>query len=130
MATAQGQFTVTITPQGDASTADGTTLGRSALAKVFSGDLHGTGSGEMLSALTGVKGSAGYVAIERVTGTLDGRTGSFVLQHTGLMDKGAPTLSIVIVPDSGTGELTGISGVFHLTIANGVHAYRLEYALA
>src|SRR4051812_31226085 len=86
------------------------TLGRSSLDKVFRGDLEGTGKGEMLTAGTGVAGSAVYVAIERVTGTLHGRSGSFALHHTGIMTRGAPALTIQVVPDSGTGELTGITG--------------------
>jgi hypothetical protein len=83
----------------------------------------------MLTAMTPVKGSAGYVAIEKVTGTLHGRTGSFVFQHTGTMDHGAQSLSITVVPDSGTGALTGISGTFRLTIVDGQHLYEFEYEL-
>ena len=87
------------------------------------------GKGEMLTALTGVEGSAGYVAIERVTGTLNGRKGSFVFQHAGIMSRGDQQLSISVVPDSGTEQLTGISGVFSLTIVDGKHGYVFDYSL-
>jgi hypothetical protein len=126
---ARGTFTVEMKPQAEANTVDGVALGRMALDKRFEGDLSGTGSGEMLTALTPEPGSAGYVAIERVTGTLHGRSGSFVLQHMGTMERGAQTLSIIIVPASGTGELVGITGRFTLNIVAGQHNYELEYAL-
>jgi hypothetical protein len=126
---ARGIFSVDIKPQRDPVAADGVSLGRMSLAKQIEGDLTGTSTGEMLTALTPVKGSAGYVAIERVTGTLHGRAGSFVLQHTGTMDNGAQQLSITIVPDSGTGALAGISGTFRLRIEAGQHYYELEYSL-
>ncbi len=103
-------------------------LGRMSIDKEFEGDLQGTSKGEMLSAMTAVKGSAGYVAIERVSGALQGKQGSFILQHTGVMTRGAAQLTVMIVPDSGTGELAGISG--RMTInAQGGHAYELEYSL-
>ncbi|MFN7983381.1 MAG: DUF3224 domain-containing protein [Vicinamibacterales bacterium] len=126
---ATGTFTVQTKPVGDVSTDDGVSLGRLSLDKQFEGDLVATGKGEMLTALTPVKGSAGYVAIERVTGTLHGRTGSFVFQHTGTMDKGAPQLSISVVPDSGTGSLAGITGTFTISIVDRVHHYSFEYSL-
>ncbi|MCC6241446.1 MAG: DUF3224 domain-containing protein [Gemmatimonadaceae bacterium] len=126
---AKGTFTVQMKPQGDASTADGVSLGRMSLDKTFAGDLVGTGKGEMLTALTGNKGSAGYVAIERVTGVLNGITGAFVLQHNGIMDNGAQSLAIRIVPDSGTGGLVGIHGEFRLRNEGGVHSYELEHDL-
>ncbi len=88
-----------------------------------------TGRGEMLTALTPVRGSAGYVAIERVTGTLHGRAGSFVFQHTGTMRQGAQRLSISVVPDSGTGALAGLEGDFKLTVVDGRHLYEFEYSL-
>ena len=97
--------------------------------KQFHGDLEGAGKGEMLSAGTVVKGSAGYVAIERVTGKLQGRSGSFVLQHTGTMTRGVPQLSVTVVPDSGTGELTGIAGKLNIIIADGKHSFDFEYTL-
>ena len=126
---ARGSFQVQLQAQGEPATADGVSLGRTSLDKTFEGDFVGTGHGEMLSAMTAVKGSAGYVAIERVTGRLHGRSGSFVLQHGGTMDRGAQQLSIAIVPGSGTGELAGIAGVFHLRIDGGVHHYQLDYTL-
>lgn len=127
---AKGTFTVQMKPQGDASTADGVSLGRMSLDKTFAGDFVGTGKGEMLTALTGSKGSAGYVAIERVTGVLNGVAGAFVLQHSGLMDNGAQSLAIRIVPDSGTGGLAGIRGEFRLRVEGGVHHYELEHELS
>lgn len=128
-AVAKGSFTVQIKPAGEPGTADGVSLGRMTIDKQFAGDLVGTGKGEMLTAITPVKGSAGYVAIEKVTGSLQGRTGSFVFQHTGTMDHGAQSLSITVVPDSGTDALTGISGTFRLTIVGDRHLYEFEYEL-
>jgi hypothetical protein len=103
--------------------------GRMALDKRFHGDLDATGVGEMLTATGDVKGSAGYVAIERVSGTLHGRSGSFILQHSGTLTRGAPSLSITVVPDSGEGELTGIEGRMTITIVDGAHSYEFEYRL-
>jgi hypothetical protein len=98
--------------------------------KQFRGDLDATSKGQMLTGMGGVKGSAGYVAIERVSGTLDGRRGTFVLQHSGTMTRGAPQLSVTVVPDSGTDELAGIAGRMTIDVANGQHAYTFEYTLA
>lgn len=126
---AKGSFTVEMKPQAEPSTSEGVSLGRMSLDKRFEGDLAATGKGEMLTALTPVKGSAGYVAIERVTGTLHGRAGSFVFQHSGTMDQGAQSLSITVVPGSGTGALAGISGTFKLRIVDGKHLYEFEYSL-
>jgi hypothetical protein len=127
---AKGTFTVKMEPQGEPSAADGVTLGRMRISKVYEGDLAATAEGQMLTALTPVPESAGYVAIERITGTLHGKKGSFLLQHTGTMQRGEQSLSITIVPDSGTGELSGISlGVFRLRIDNKTHFYELEYQL-
>jgi hypothetical protein len=126
---ARGTFVVQLTPQPLAAAEAAAQLGRLAIAKQFTGDLEGTSVGAMLSARTPVEGSAGYVAIERVTGALHGRQGSFVLQHSGAMDRGAPTLTISVVPDSGTDELTGLAGTMTLQIADGVHAYDLAYTL-
>ena len=109
--------------------ADGNTLERRTLDKRFHGDLDAGSRGEMLSAGTAVKGSAGYVAMERVTGTLHGRSGTFVLQHTATMDRGAPSLSITVVPDSGTGELAGLTGHMNIRIEGGQHSYDFEYEL-
>lgn len=126
---AKGTFEVILAPQGEVDNADGATLGRMSLDKRFTGDLAGMGQGQMLTAMTAVAGSAGYVAIERVTGTLHGRAGSFVLQHTGTMNRGAPQLAITVVPDSGTGALAGIAGTFVIDIVDGKHFYRFEYTL-
>ncbi len=97
--------------------------------KRFSGDLEATSQGEMLSAMTGVQGSAGYVAIELVTGTLDGKSGSFVLQHSSTMSRGAPEQNVTVVPDSGTSELAGLAGRMKIHVADGKHTYELEYTL-
>ena len=97
--------------------------------KEFRGDLEGTSQGEMLSAGTPVNGSAGYVAIERVTAALAGRRGSFVLQHTGLMTRGTPELTITVIPDSGSEGLSGISGRMAIIIAGGKHSYEFDYVL-
>ncbi|HSM57492.1 MAG TPA: DUF3224 domain-containing protein [Candidatus Sulfomarinibacteraceae bacterium] len=105
------------------------TVGRMAIDKTYHGDLQARSRGEMLTATTGVQGSAGYVAIEQVQGTLRGRRGTFVLQHYGMMDRGQRRLILEVVPDSGTGELTGLSGQMTLTIEDGDHFYELEYEL-
>jgi len=125
---ASGPFDVKLTPQPAEPDIDGG-LARMALDKTFHGDLDATSKGTMLSAMTDVKGSAGYVALERVTGTLHGRRGSFVLQHSGTMDRGAPTLTISVVPDSGTDELAGLSGTMAIVIARGTHNYGFDYEL-
>lgn len=131
MPIARGTFEVKLAPLDPPDDAgDGNQLGRMSIDKRITGELEATTRGQMLSAGTATRGSAGYVAIERVTGTLHGRAGSFVLQHSGAMDRGAPSLSIRVVPDSGTGELAGLSGEFRLAIADGVHSYELEYTLA
>lgn len=122
---ASGTFEVKLAPQ--ATDAEG--LGRMSLDKQFHGDLEATSKGEMLSAMTAVQGSAGYVAIEKVTGTLKGRTGTFVLQHTGLMNRGTPQLTITVVPDSGTGQLEGLTGTMAIQIEGGKHSYTFDYAL-
>jgi hypothetical protein len=121
-----GTFVVKLTPQECGAP----TIGRMAIDKRFSGDLDGTSQGEMLAATTEMKSSAGYVALERVTGSLDGRSGTFVLQHSGTMDRGVPRLEITVVPDSGTGELTGLQGTMSIVITGGVHSYTLDYQLA
>lgn len=125
---ATGTFDVTITPVQPAPDAAPGAPGRMLLAKTFHGGIEGAGAGEMLATM-GPEQSGAYVALERVTGAVDGHAGSFALAHKGLMDKGAQDLSIVIVPGAGTGDLTGISGVFHLTLADGEHRYDLEYSL-
>ena len=107
---ATGTFDVKVAPQeSDAYSEDGT-LGRMTLDKELHGDLEGTGKGQMLTAMTSLKNSAGYVAIERITGTVHGKSGTFALMHTGTMNRGVPELIIAVVPDSGTGELTGLAG--------------------
>ena len=126
---AKGTFTVELKPQSEPDTADGVSLGRMSLDKRFEGDLVASGKGEMLTALSPVKGSAGYVAIERVSGTLQGRSGSFVFQHSGTMDQGAQRLSISVVPGTGTGALTGITGTFKIDVVEGKHLYEFEYSL-
>jgi hypothetical protein len=124
-----GSFEVKLTPQPWNGNADGAALGRMTIDKQYHGDLEATGKGQMLTAAGGVQGSAGYVAIERVSGTLHGSNGSFVLQHTGTMTRGSPQLDIRVVPDSGTEQLTGIAGELSITIADGKHSYDLEYTL-
>jgi Protein of unknown function (DUF3224) len=127
---ATGPFEVKLSPQPLHEEADGTPMGRMSIDKQFRGALEATSKGEMLTAMGGVKGSAGYVAIEVVTGTLDGRRGSFALQHMGVMNRGVPTLSVSVVPDSGSGELDGISGKMNIIIAEGKHSYDFEYSIA
>ena len=127
---ARGAFDVTLTPQATDDDGSGVPLGRLAIEKRFHGPLDATSRGEMLSARTATPGSAGYVAIERVTGTLAGRRGSFVLQHTGVMTRGAPQLTVAVVPDSGTGELAGLSGTMDILVTAGKHEYDFRYAFA
>lgn len=127
---ATGTFEVKMAPQKpDNPQEEAAGLGRMSLDKQFHGDLEGTSQGEMLSVLDQAKGSGGYVALERVTGKLQGRSGSFVLQHNATMNRGVPYLNIIVVPDSGTGELEGISGSMMIRIENGKHSYDLQYAL-
>ena len=126
---AAGTFDVKLSPLPAYNDAEGAMLGRLSLDKTFQGDLTATSRGEMLSAGTAVKGSAGYVAIERVSGTLHGRSGSFVLQHSGTMDRGVPQLVVSVVPDSGTDELTGLAGTMRIDIESGAHSYVFDYTL-
>lgn len=125
---AKGTFEVKLNPQSDDKVGD-PSIGRMSIDKQFSGDLVGTSKGQMLAAGTDVKGSAGYVAMERVDGTLNGRKGTFALQHSGTMNRGAPQLSITVVPDSGTGELVGLTGKMMINIADGKHSYEFDYEL-
>ena len=127
---ATGTFDVKLNPQKLADSAADTTLGRMSIDKQFHGDLEAVSKGEMLSAGTSVKGSAGYVAIERVSGTLQGRSGAFVLQHTGTMTRGTAQLSVTVVPDSGTGQLAGLAGTMTINIVDGKHFYDFEYTIA
>ena len=126
---AKGTFVVKLLPLTVEGQAEGTKLGRMSIDKTISGDLVATSVGQMLSAMSEFKGSAGYVAIERVDGTLNGRKGTFVLQHSGTMNRGAPSLSVAVVPDSGTGELVGLIGDFKINIAEGKHSYEFSYSL-
>ncbi|MGH8123271.1 MAG: DUF3224 domain-containing protein [Rudaea sp.] len=107
----------------------GGNLARMSIDKQFHGDLEALSKGEMLSAMGSVKGSAGYVAIERVTGTLHGRSGSFVLQHNATMTRGQPFLNVIVVPDSASGELAGLAGTMNIIIADGKHSYEFDYTL-
>ena len=126
---ASGPFDVKVAPVAN-DDLEGTPVGRMSLDKQYHGDLEGTGKGEMLTAMTAVQGSAGYVAMERISGTLHGRKGTFVVQHTGVMTRGAQHLVITVVPDSATGDLTGLAGTMMITIADKKHSYDLEYTLA
>ena len=129
---ATGSFEVKVEPQKpDNKPAEEAKLGRMSIDKQFHGDLEATSKGEMLSFMTEVKGSAGYVAIERVTGTLKGKSGSFALQHNATMDRGKPQLNIVVVPDSATGDLAGLTGTMTINIDSaGKHNYDFAYSLA
>ncbi len=124
-----GPFDVKIKPETMSEVAIPAHLGRMSIDKQFHGSLDAASKGEMLSVLDKEKGSGGYVALERVTGTLEGRSGSFVLQHSATMDRGKPTLSVTVVPDSGTGELTGITGSMRIDIVDGKHSYTFDYTL-
>ncbi|MFC5436428.1 DUF3224 domain-containing protein [Rhodanobacter umsongensis] len=126
---ARGTFEVKMTPQPAQDGVGDPGIGRLALDKQFHGDLEATGRGQMLAAGTDVPGSAGYVALERVSGTLHGRRGSFALQHSGTMTRGAPHLVITVVPDSGAGELLGLAGTLSITMTEGQHGYDLDYTL-
>lgn len=126
---AVGPFEVKLAPLATAWTADAAPLARMSIDKRFTGDLEATSHGEMLSAGTAVKGSAGYVAMEQVTGTLHGREGTFTLQHSATMNRGAPSLSITVVPDSGTGALSGLTGTMQIIIQNKQHSYIFDYSL-
>ncbi|MEI9813611.1 MAG: DUF3224 domain-containing protein [Acidobacteriota bacterium] len=126
---ATGPFDVKLTPQSPE--ANNPTLGRMTLDKQFHGELEASSLGQMLAVSGSVKGSAGYVAMEVVNGTLGGRKGTFALQHSGTMDRGQPTLSVTVVPDSGTGELLGLSGSMKIRIEpGGKHFYDFDYSIA
>lgn len=126
---ATGTFEVKLTPQPADDYADGAALGRLSIDKQFRGDLEGTSRGQMLTGMSGVKGSAGYVAVERVSGTLAGRRGTFILQHSGTMTRGAPELRVRVVPDSGTDELAGLVGTMTIDPSGGRHVYTFDYTL-
>ncbi len=126
---ATGTFEVTMAPQtSDAE--GGVPLARMTVSKVFSGGLTGTGKGDMLTGGDPAKGSAAYVLIERVTGSVEGHAGSFALMHSATMDRGTPDQRIVVVPDSGTGALTGLKGALTMKIEGGKHFYDLAYEIA
>ena len=131
MKVAKGSFEVKVRPQKpDNKEAESANFGRMSLDKQFHGDLEATSKGEMLGAMTEVKGSAGYVAMERVTGKLGGRSGTFVLQHSGTMTRGALQQSVTVVPDSATGDLVGLAGSMTIKVEEGgKHFYDLEYTL-
>jgi hypothetical protein len=128
MKRASGSFEVTVQPLPNGEVCADPLFGRFLLTKKFSGDLEASARGHMLSAGTAIKGSAGYVAIDQVTGSLEGRQGGFVLQHSGSMNRGVPTLSIMVVPDSGTAELAGITGTLSINIVDGKHFYDFLYS--
>lgn len=130
MARATGTFEVKLTPQPADDYADGAALGRMTIDKQFQGDLVATSKGQMLTGMSSVKGSAGYVAIERVSGTLDGRNGTFILQHSGTMTHGTTSLTVTVVPDSGTDQLAGLSGTMTIDIAGGQHMYEFVHQRA
>ena len=127
---ATGTFEVKLVPQTTEGFDEGGALGRMTIDKVFTGDIEGTSKGQMLMAMATVKTSAAYVAVERVTGSVHGRKGTFAMHHTGVMNRGTPSLAVVIVPDSGTEELAGISGALNIIIEKGVHSYELDYDVA
>lgn len=126
---ASGTFDITMTPASPPKHEGRTATGRMLLDKQYSGDLVATGKGQMLTAVTDTQGAAAYVAIERVKGTLNGKKGSFVIQHAGTMRGGAQHLSISVVPDSGTEELTGITGTLALKMVERSHTYAFDYVL-
>ena len=128
MTKASGTFEVKTTPQAP-DAADSSGIGRLLLDKVFKGDLEATSKGQMLGMGTAVEGSAGYVAMEHVSGSLNGNEGTFALQHIGKMTRGTPELTVSVVPDSGTAALAGLSGTMQIIIADGKHSYEFEYTL-
>jgi hypothetical protein len=126
---AAGPFEVKLTPLDPAFKTEDNSIGRYSIDKQFHGALEATSKGEMLSGMGTVKGSGGYVAIERVTGTLDGRTGPFILQHNGTMQNGVYHLNVIVVPDSGAAQLTGLQGTMEIIIKDGKHSYDFTYTL-
>ena len=125
---AKGPFDVKLAPLDSPELPQGV-LARMSIDKQFHGDLEATSKGEMMTAATAVKNSAGYVAMEQVTGKLNGRSGSFILQHSATMNRGVPQLSVTVVPDSGTDQLVGLAGTMNIIIADGKHSYDFEYTL-
>jgi hypothetical protein len=127
--TARGEFAASLKPLAFEGAAPEFKLGRMSIDKQISGDLTASTMGQMLSAMTSIDGSAGYVAIERVAGVLNGKRGTFVLQHTGTMTRGVPSLVVTVVPDSGTEDLVGLEGEFKINIEEGKHYYEFTYRL-
>lgn len=127
---AKGAFDTKVTPHPATDMAEGLNVGRMTFHKKFRGDLEGTSVLEMLGVMDKALGSGGYVALERITGVLAGRSGSFVMQHSSTMTRGKPSQSITVVPDSGTGELTGLSGSMTIDIVSGNHFYVFDYTLS
>jgi hypothetical protein len=126
---AKGTFDVSLSPQPPDTASDPAAIGRMLIDKQFFGDLEAVSKGQMLAAGTAVDGSAGYVAVEEVKGVLNGRHGTFILQHTGVMNRGAPHLTITVVPDSGTGQLAGLIGEMAIRITDDQHLYEFVYTL-
>jgi hypothetical protein len=126
---AKGPFEVTMAGEPPYEIVESVSLSRASFEKKFQGPLDATSKVTMLAARTKVENSAGYVAAERIIGTLDGKPGTFVMLHLAVMNRGTPTLTVVIAPDSGTGELTGISGHMDIQIVEGKHSYELTYEL-
>lgn len=126
---AKGEFEVKRTPQGELDVGSGASIGHSRFDKRFHGPLDATSVVHMLSTMSPATGSGAYVAIERIEGQLDGRSGSFCVQHNGVMDRGKPSLTVNVVPDSGTGELTGLRGQLAIDIVDGKHFYTFDYTL-
>jgi hypothetical protein len=126
---ATGTFEVKVVPLPADDGVDTGGFGRLSIDKTFSGGLDGTSKGQMIGAFTAVEGSAGYVALERVSGTLNGKKGSFILQHNGTMKKGLSTMIVTVVPDSGSEELTGMAGTMEIIIEGKKHSYVLAYTL-
>jgi hypothetical protein len=127
---ARGTFEIQMKADPPYDVQEGVSLGRLSFDKIFTGELQGNSSVQMIAARTPVEGSAAYVAIERVRGSLAGRTGSFVLQHFGTMNRGVSTLTVAVVPDSGTGPLTGLGGTMTIDVVEGKHLYVFDYTLA
>ncbi len=127
---ATGTFEVNLSPQNSEDQVGDPSISRLSIDKKFYGVLEGGSKGQMLAVGTDVDGSAGYVAMERVSGTLNGRNGTFALQHSGIMTRGAPQLMITVVPDSGTDALVGIAGKMTIDITDGKHLYDFEYTFA
>lgn len=126
---ASGTFIVKITNLAPDENVGDPCIGRMGLHKEFQGDLEATANGQMLATMTDIEGSAAYVALDRVTGALNGRNGSFSLAHRGVMNRGTPELAICVVPDSGTNELEGLTGTLSIRIVDGKHFYDMEYSL-